>query len=88
MQALKTVPEANNLSQTVGRLLGEYFSAQGGLLPPAGLYQRILHAVERPLIERTLDATGGNQIRAAAVLGINRNTLRKKIAELCIEVRK
>jgi two-component system, NtrC family, nitrogen regulation response regulator GlnG len=47
-----------------------------------GLYDRLLAQVEKPLIERTLSATRGNQIKAAAILGINRNTLRKKILSL------
>ncbi len=49
---------------------------------PTDLYQRVLEKVERPLLEAVLDHTAGNQIRAAAILGINRNTLRKKIVEL------
>jgi two-component system nitrogen regulation response regulator GlnG len=49
---------------------------------PHDLYQRLLEKVERPLLESVLEHTGGNQIRAAAILGINRNTLRKKIVEL------
>ena len=50
------------------------------------LHRRLLGRVERPLLERVLARTGGNQIRAAALLGINRNTLRKKIVELGIEL--
>jgi len=50
------------------------------------LYRRILERVERPLLEATLLHTGGNQLRAAALLGINRNTLRKKIAELRVSL--
>jgi len=46
------------------------------------LYHRVLERIERPLLSAVLDHTGGNQIRAAALLGINRNTLRKKISEL------
>lgn len=65
------------------RLAGE-FRAAGPGLPEAGLYDRLLGEIERPLILRTLEATRGNQIRAAAVLGINRNTLRKKIQALSI----
>ena len=48
------------------------------------LYRRILERIERPLLEATLLHTGGNQLRAAALLGINRNTLRKKIVDLAI----
>ena len=55
-------------------------------LPPAGLYNRILRKVEYPLISSALAATGGNQIRAAELLGLNRNTLRKKIRDLDIQV--
>jgi DNA-binding NtrC family response regulator len=50
------------------------------------LYRSLLERVERPLLETVLARTDGNQIRAAALLGINRNTLRKKIAELHIEL--
>ena len=53
-------------------------------VPPTGLYDRVLHEIERPLITMTLNATKGNQIKAAAVLGLNRNTLRKKIRVLDI----
>ena len=58
----------------------------GGTLPPPGLYDRIVREVEVPLIALTLAATRGNQLKAADVLGINRNTLRKKIRELDIPV--
>jgi two-component system nitrogen regulation response regulator GlnG len=53
---------------------------------PRDLYPRILERTERPLLEAVLAHTGGNQLRAAALLGINRNTLRKKITELGIEM--
>ena len=66
--------------------LSTYFSGFGEDLPPAGLYHRILRQLEHPLITATLAATRGNQIRAAEVLGLNRNTLRKKIKELDIQV--
>ena len=58
-------------------------------LPPAGLYDRVIREVERPLIAISLAAARGNQIRAAQLLGLNRNTLRKKIrisAKLGVEV--
>lgn len=65
------------------RVAGEFAAASPGL-PSAGLYDRVLAEVERPLISQALSATRGNQIKAAAVLGINRNTLRKKIQTLGI----
>ena len=79
--------EENGLSKTVEQRLSTYFSAHAGNdLPAAGLYHRVLKEVERPLITLTLQATRGNQIRAAEVLGLNRNTLRKKIRDLNIPV--
>ena len=66
--------------------LARYFAAHAGSLPPTGLYGRVLREVETPLIELTLAATKGNQVKAAAILGLNRNTLRKKIKDLGITV--
>jgi two-component system nitrogen regulation response regulator GlnG len=66
--------------------LRRYFTAHGGSLPARGLYDRVLREIERPLISLSLEATRGNQIRAAELLGLNRNTLRKKIRELDIKV--
>ena len=74
------------LSVSVERYLTNYFTEQGDRLPPPGVYDRILHEVERPLISICLGATRGNQIRAAQLLGLNRNTLRKKIKDLGLEV--
>ncbi len=74
------------LSDAVRRHLELAFSKSEGGLPSRGLYTRVLHEMERPLIALTLSATRGNQIRAAEILGLNRNTLRKKIRELDIEV--
>ncbi|MBV7409709.1 response regulator [Maritimibacter sp. DP1N21-5] len=81
-----TSDEGEKLSTSVARHLKRYFDLHGGTLPPPGLYQRILREIEVPLIEIALDATGGNQAKCADLLGINRNTLRKKITELEIEV--
>ncbi len=78
--------EGQGLSHSVERHLRTYFSAHGGNLPASGLHERVLREIERPLIVLTLQATRGNQIKAAQVLGINRNTLRKKIRELDIPV--
>jgi two-component system nitrogen regulation response regulator GlnG len=74
------------LGGAVERHINEYFVAHKGAMPAAGLYDRILREIERPLITATLVATRGNQIKAAHVLGLNRNTLRKKIRELDIPV--
>ncbi|MBU2993309.1 sigma 54-interacting transcriptional regulator [Octadecabacter sp. 1_MG-2023] len=77
---------SEKLSGSVAQHLKRYFDLHGGTLPPAGLYQRILREVEAPLLEIALDATSGNQAKCAELLGINRNTLRKKITELDIHV--
>jgi two-component system nitrogen regulation response regulator GlnG len=74
------------LAVAVERHLNAYFSAFGDGLPPPGLYHRILREIEHPLLSVTLAATRGNQIRAADLLGVNRNTLRKKIRDLDIQV--
>ncbi|MGR3623099.1 response regulator [Pseudophaeobacter sp.] len=74
------------LADSVARHLQRYFDLHGDILPPPGLYARILREVENPLIEIALSATGGNQAKCAELLGINRNTLRKKITDLDIEV--
>ena len=78
--------DGEKLSDSVACHLQRHFDMHGGMLPPSGLYQRILREIEMPLIEIALDATGGNQAKCAALLGINRNTLRKKITDLDIRV--
>ncbi|MEM6729871.1 MAG: sigma 54-interacting transcriptional regulator, partial [Pseudomonadota bacterium] len=78
--------DTEKLSASVHKHLRRYFDLHGGQLPPPGLYQRILREIELPLIEIALDATGGNQAKCADLLGINRNTLRKKITDLDIRV--
>jgi two-component system, NtrC family, nitrogen regulation response regulator GlnG len=79
-------PSGEGLSAAVEHHIRGYFAAHKGGLPSAGLYDRVLREVERPLIVLTLGATRGNQIKAAHLLGLNRNTLRKKIRELDIPV--
>jgi two-component system, NtrC family, nitrogen regulation response regulator GlnG len=76
----------DKLSLAVERYLSKYFAHFDSDLPPPGLYHRILREVEYPLLSAALAATRGNQIRAADLLGVNRNTLRKKIRELEIQV--
>ena len=80
------IADGERLSASVARHLQRYFDLHGGQLPPPGVYQRILREVEIPLIEIALDATAGNQAKCADLLGINRNTLRKKITDLDIRV--
>jgi two-component system nitrogen regulation response regulator GlnG len=75
-----------NLSQSVRQHLDQYFDYHDDGLPPPGLYQRILREIERPLIQKVLTVTQGNQVKAAELLGLNRNTLRKKIRELDISM--
>ncbi|WP_172295255.1 response regulator [Pseudoruegeria sp. HB172150] len=86
MEPLQGGGDGDKLSSSVAKHLRRYFDLHGGVLPPPGLYTRILKEVELPLIEIALDATGGNQAKCADLLGINRNTLRKKITDLDIQV--
>jgi two-component system nitrogen regulation response regulator GlnG len=80
------VPANEGLGGAAERHLRDYFAGHKGGLPPAGLYDRVLREVEKPLILLTLGATRGNQLKAAQLLGLNRNTLRKKIRELDLDV--
>ena len=78
--------ESGEFSEAVERYLTRYFSSFGGELPPAGLYDRVIRDVEKPLISAALASTRGNQIKAAELLGLNRNTLRARIRDLNIRV--
>ena len=77
---------AETLPDAVAAHVQRYFDLHGQDLPPAGLYARVLREVEAPLLRIALDAVGGNQAKCADLLGINRNTLRKKMTDLDIEV--
>jgi two-component system nitrogen regulation response regulator GlnG len=77
---------ATSLSAAVERHLAELFQGHGDALPPPGLYHRVLRELEYPLISAALSATRGNQIKAAELLGLNRNTLRKKVRDLDIRL--
>jgi two-component system nitrogen regulation response regulator GlnG len=74
------------LGKFMEQYLSNHFSSFDDGTPPPGLYQRILSEVEYPLIVACLSATRGNQIKAAELLGVNRNTLRKKIRDLGVNV--
>ena len=91
-QAIANTPPAaalqfadESLSLAVQQHLSHYFTGFGADLPPDGLHHRLIEAIERPLLVATMSAVRGNQIRAAKLLGINRNTLRKKLFELSID---
>ncbi len=79
-------PGKAKLNEWMEAYLSDYFGSFGEQLPPPGLYDRILRDVEAPLITAALAATRGNQIKAAELLGLNRNTLRKKVREQNIRV--
>lgn len=82
----------NDTSSPIGQLISEhlakFFSVHNGSIPPGDLYQHIMDEVEKPLFNETLKAVDGNQSKAAEVLGINRNTLRKRLNALGIEITK
>ena len=78
---LSLAMQGMTISQAVEANMQSYFASFGESLPPPGLYHRVLAELEYPLIMATLTATRGNQIKAADILGVNRNTLRKKIRD-------
>ncbi len=79
------IEQEKSLPDFVANYLQSYFSSYGTDLPPIGLYERVIKQVEKPLILAALASTNGNQIKASELLGINRNTLRKKIKDLEID---
>ena len=70
-----------SISDFLENFLTQYFASFGNDLPPSGLYERMLAELEPPLLRACLVATAGNQLKAAALLGLNRNTLRSKLRE-------
>jgi Fis family transcriptional regulator len=71
---------ANELADCVKKSLDEYFKHLDGQ-PPHAIYDMVLACIEKPLLEYILHKVGGNQSKAAEMLGLNRNTLRKKMAQ-------
>ncbi len=71
----------NEVAQYVRQAVGDYFTDLDGEEPSCAVYDMVINCVEKPLIETVLHHAGGNQTRAAELLGLNRNTLRKKIQE-------
>jgi len=80
--AAPVVPEAAGLGEAIEQHIARHFAAYGSGLPPDGLYDRVLAEIERPLLRIALAAVRGNQLKAARLLGLNRNTLRKKLTDL------
>lgn len=80
----ETAKKGMQLSSSIEFHLKKYFDNHNGGLPPPGLYDRLLRELELPLIKIALSSTNGNQIKASTLLGLNRNTLRKKIKSLDI----
>lgn len=75
------VATEGGLADAVEHHVARYFATFGRDLPPDGLFERVMAEIERPLLRLTLAAVKGNQLKAAKLLGINRNTLRKKLTE-------
>ena len=71
----------NEMARHVRKTLKEYFKDLDGEDPCCGMYDMVINCVEKPLLEMVLEHVGGNQTRAAEMLGINRNTLRKKMQQ-------
>lgn len=74
----------NNIAACVARAMEDYFRHLDGEAP-GGIYDMVITCVEQPLLEKVLHFAEGNQTRAAEYLGINRNTLRKKMAQYGIK---
>jgi len=83
---IREADQGASLASAMERHLSDLFRGHGDNLPPPGLYHRILRELEYPLISAALAATRGNQIKAAELLGLNRNTLRKKVRDLDIRL--
>ncbi len=71
----------SGIADIIEKMVREYFATQGDNITDCSLYEVVLHEVERPLLEQTLYAVKNNKAKAARILGINRNTLHKKLSE-------
>jgi two-component system nitrogen regulation response regulator GlnG len=78
---------SDSFAELIGRRVAQYLEKSDGE-EPRGLYQKLVAEIERPLIEQAMRRADGNQVRAARILGLNRNTLRKKLVDLGIGTRK
>jgi two-component system nitrogen regulation response regulator GlnG len=80
-------PQAKGLSGMMEQFLKDFFDTHEGVVPVSGLYHTVMAEIEKPLLSMTLQNSQGNQKKAAQILGINRNTLRRKLTELNIETK-
>lgn len=71
----------NDITRCVRKALKEYFKDLDGEEPCCGMYDMVMDCVEKPLLEMVLEHACGNQSHASEMLGINRNTLRKKMLQ-------
>ena len=71
----------NDIARCVRKAIKEYFKDLDGEEPCCGIYDMVMDCVEKPLLEMVLEHACGNQSRASEMLGINRNTLRKKMMQ-------
>ncbi len=78
--------DSETLQQAINSHLNQYFKSLNGMSPMLGMHGNIIAQVEKPLLENVLRYVNGNQVRAAHILGINRNSLRKKISVLEIDL--
>ncbi len=80
-----TSKSPTSLVDSIERFLNKYFDDHGHSLPPPGLYDRVLKMIEEPLVRISLERMSGNQQKTAHILGMSRNTLRKKIENFNLE---
>ncbi len=80
--------DGDSFAELIARRVADYLDRGDGESEPRGLYQKLVSEIERPLIEQAMRRAQGNQVRAARILGLNRNTLRKKLVDLGIAPRK
>ena len=73
--------DENEVARHVRKTLKEYFKDLDGEEPCSGMYDMVISCIEKPLLEMVLEHAGGNQTYAAKMLGLNRNTLRKKMQQ-------
>ena len=76
----KSDARENELSSTVRKVMRQYFKDLDGE-KCSGIYEMVVQAVEKPMLEVVMNQAQGNQTRAAQLLGLNRNTLRKKLKQ-------